>query len=74
MTKMFTDLDTSSIDREHAAIFVAEFLAWWFMSGRNDYGGDLDIRLFVEDAAIAAGWMGARRIARQAAPKTAQRV
>jgi len=66
-----TDLPTNTIDRERAAIFVAEFLAWWAQAGRVYYGPDSGrgnrddgLRNFAADAIdIAGGLELARHIA-----------
>lgn len=66
-----TDLPLTTIDRERAAIFVAEFLAWWDQAGRFYYGpppyvrgSDEGLQNFAADAIdIAGGLTLARAIA-----------
>lgn len=57
-----TDLPLATIDRERAAIFVAEFLVWWDQAGRIFYGpprhvkgSDEGLQLFAADAIDCAG-------------------
>jgi hypothetical protein len=70
MSAPFTDLDTSTVDRERAAICVVEFFVWWEMAGRNLYGRDVDgddggLQAFARDAVDAiGGWKQARRVLR----------
>jgi len=70
VTVYFTDLDVATIDRECAAVVVAEFLVWWFQEGRYYYGrrrssDDGGIRLFASDAVTAVGgWAATRRLIR----------
>jgi len=64
---MWTDLDTSTVRPDRAAIHVVEFLVWWLQVGRRSYhrGVDDTIRLFAEEAVRAVGgWRQARRIVR----------
>lgn len=64
---MFTDLDTSTVDPERAAIHVVEFFVWWEQAGRVFYanGQDDGIKEFARDAVQAiGGWKAARRILR----------
>lgn len=59
----FTDLDTSTVDLERAAIHVVEFLVWWETAGRVYYSDDEGLKLFAEDAVTAVGgWRAARRV------------
>lgn len=51
----FTDLDLATVDRERAAVFVAEFLVWWFEAGRVFYQADDGLQAFARDALIAVG-------------------
>ena len=67
MNELVLDLDRSSVDREHAAIFLVEFLAWWFIDGRDRYNDDPVVRMFAVDAAATTGWRAARQIARDVA-------
>ena len=60
-----TDLDTSTINRQHAAVFVAEFLVWWHQAGRHfyQYSDDDGLKAFANDAvSCAGGWKDARRM------------
>lgn len=65
-----TDLPIDTIDRERAAIFVAEYLAWWVEAGRHFFGPDAleegheYLMAMAADAIeIAGGLQDAQRIA-----------
>jgi hypothetical protein len=66
-TRWFRDLDRRSVDYEHAAIFVAEFLVWWVDEGRDlntadPLGGSEELRMLAADAVdVLGGWRAARR-------------
>lgn len=64
----FCELDRATIDHHRAAIFVAEFIVWWFQAGRVFYRGNDDgLEEFARDAVDSAGgWRAARRIIRSA--------
>ena len=68
----FTDLDTSTIDPDHAVVHVAEFLVWWHFDGQRFYGrtkdcGCEELWMLASDAVTAVGgWRNARRILRKA--------
>jgi hypothetical protein len=64
---MFTDLDTSTVLPDRAAIFAVEFLVWWHQAGRLYYGQGEDdgIKAFAKEAVLAVGgWRQARRLVR----------
>lgn len=72
MTHVFTDLDVSTVDPEHASVFVVEFLVWWHDAGRKFYHGGADegLELFAQDAVTSVGgWANARRVIRSQATK-----
>ncbi len=70
MTRYFTDLETSTVDPESAAIHVVEFLVWWHQAGRHFYGWgmrdeDEGLCSLAEDAVdVVGGWANARRVLR----------
>lgn len=70
-----TDLPLDMIDRERAAIFVAEFIAWWQQAGHVYYGErrpqeDGGLQHFYADAVeIAGGPVLVRRIINAAGVK-----
>jgi len=66
MTRVFTDLDVSTVDPDRAAVFVVEFLLWWHQSGRVFYhGADEGLELFAQDAVTSVGgWANAKRVLR----------
>ncbi len=66
MTPPFTDLDTSSVDPDRAAIFAVEFFVWWEEAGRTFYRHDDDgLKAFAHDAVqVLGGWRHARRVLR----------
>jgi hypothetical protein len=64
---MFTDLDTSTVRPDRAAIFAVEFLVWWHQVGRECYGRGEDdgVKAFAREAVLAVGgWRPARRLLR----------
>jgi len=69
---LITDLDTSTVDAERAAIHVTEFVVWWFQAGRYFYEFQDDdgwLKSFAEDAVKAVGgWRAVRRLLRRTHP------
>jgi hypothetical protein len=64
----WTDLDTSTVDPELAAIHVVEFFVWWIQAGRHFYGdgGDEGLQEFARESVRAlGGWRQARRVLRE---------
>ena len=60
--KLFCDLDTSAVDAERAAIFVAEFLVWWHQAGSLYYRGhDGGLEIFAHESVKAVGGLGAAK-------------
>ena len=60
----FTDLDTTTVDPDRAAIFAVEFFVWWTQAGRHFYKGTDDGReAFARESVEAlGGWRCARRV------------
>lgn len=62
MAKLFCELDTSAVDAERAAIFVVEFLVWWYQAGHVYYrGSDDGLETFARESVKAVGGLGAAR-------------
>lgn len=65
---MVTDLDTSTVVSDRAAVHVVEFFVWWMQAGRHFYlfTDDDGLKAFAQDAVKAVGgWQAARRILRE---------
>jgi hypothetical protein len=63
----FSDLDTSTVQPDRAAIFAAEFFVWWEQAGRvyYHYADDDGLKAFAQDAVkVLGGWQAARRVLR----------
>lgn len=63
----FSDLDTSTVQPDRAAIFAAEFFVWWEQAGRvyYTYTDDDGLKSFAHDAVkVLGGWRAARRLLR----------
>ena len=61
MSPLFSELDRSRVDPERAAIFVAEFLAWWHQAGRFFYRDDEGLKAFADESVQAVGGLSAAK-------------
>jgi hypothetical protein len=68
--RVFTELETSTVNPAYAVAFAVEFLVWWHQAGRCYYGWgarkeDAGLIALVNDAVTAVGgWQAARRVIR----------